>query len=104
MQLTPAARNFLEKSFWCFIGIQNLLSRRITSAKKLNTTCNDLWPWLFEFKKLPSSFSYQTHCANLEKWLNMLKDTTVHELTEDQINEMTVEFDAAYKALKIIVM
>ena len=111
MQLTKPARCFLKKSFYCFIGIRNLLNNRIKSVKKLNTNCKDLWRWLYELKKLPSSFSYQAHCDNLEKWLNMLKDlnkysssTTIHQLTEDQINKMTSDFDAAYEALQIIVL
>ena len=111
MQLTKPARNFLNKSFLCFIGIRNLLNNRIKSVKKLNSTCKDLWPWLFEFRKLPSSSFYQTHCENLERWLNMLKDmnkysssTTKHHLTEDQINNMIVDFDAAYEELQIIVL
>ena len=111
MELTSAARRFLQKSFFCFIAIENQLNRQIKSVKILNRTCNDFWRWLFEFKMLPSYFYYETHCANLEKWLNMLKDlnkyssnTSVHELTEDQIKEMKIQFDDAYKALKDIIL
>ena len=111
MQLAKPARCFLKKSLFCFIEIRNLLNNRIKSVKKLNTSCKDLWRWLYEFKKLPASFFYQPHCDNLEKWLNMLKDlekysssTTIHHLTEDQINKMIVDFDAAYEALQIFVL
>ena len=102
MPLSDDARDFLRKSQLCFIGIKFQLDCRKKSVEVLKAACNDLWPWLIEFKKLPPILSYQTHCDNLETWLNMLKDTTEHELTEDQINEMTLEFNAAYEALKTI--
>ena len=110
MKLTSAARSFLEKSFMPFIRIQNQLNRRIKSVKVLNTSCNDFWRWLLEFKKLPSHYCYEPHCAKLEKWLNILKklnryssNTNKRELEDKEIMEMKQDFDAAYVALKNII-
>ena len=102
MQLSDDARNFLEKSLLCFVGIKFKLDCQIKSVNRLKTTCNDLWPWLIEFRKIPSNYAYETHCDNLERWLNILNFTNEDELTDTQINEMKMEVDAAYQALKTI--
>ena len=79
------------------------LRHGIKSANILYTNCKDLWEYLTILSSLPSNAKYGVHTLKLIIWLTLLQNMNInHELTDDQVREMNIDFDNATNALKLV--
>ena len=71
------------------------------SANVLYSTCNDLWEYLTILSTLPSNANYEAHALKLDTWLTLLQKMNInHELSDNQVREMNIDFYNASNALK----
>ena len=75
------------------------------SANVLYTDCKDLSEYLTILSTLPSNANYEVHALKLDTWLTLLQSMNIngyinHELTDNQVREMNIDFYNASNALK----
>ena len=75
------------------------------SANVLYTDCKDLSEYLTILSTLPSNANYEVHTLKLDTWLTLLQSMNIngyinHELTDNQVREMNIDFYNASNALK----
>ena len=93
--------NVIVDIFDIFYATLARLRHGIKSANVLYTNCKDLWEYLTLLSTLPSNANYEAHTLKLDTWLTLLQSMNInHELTDNQVREMNIDFYNASNALK----
>ena len=96
-------RKVITDIFDIFYATLARLRHGIKSANVLYTNCKDLWEYLTILSSLPSNAKYEVHALKLNTWLTLLQNMNInHELTDNQVREMKIDFDNASNALKLV--